>query len=431
MKPFVYVWLAVALGSIAFLTACNQSSGGDDAEADAGPIEPVPVRAVKATVTTLRPAIDLIGTVMQIPERTSVIAAQQEGRIASVSVVEGQSVKAGDVLIKLDCRQAEARLAGAQAAKQRAEAMLTKLKRGPRPEEVEAARQESLQQAADAHALEVKLDALRPLHASGDLSDVEFGQAEARLAAAQAASRAAESRLRLLEAGTRPEEIAEAQAELAAAEAEVESQALAVEFCTIRSSIAGVVEELAARAGASVAPSDMLASVVDTSALFVQVRIPGTYFAQVKTGAAADVRVARSAGAAIHGTVARIGPRANPDTGDVDVFVLVDNKTGELVPELACRVRVWLPPLDNVLAIPAAAVADRDGTPVITQIRDNKAYEHPIELGTSADDQIQVVSGLKAGDWVAVDGGYGLPEGCPVRLVTTAAESGSTSDTGD
>ena len=430
MRSVSCFWLAVALGWIAILPACQRSSGDQELESDAGPVEPVPVRAAKATVTTLRPSINLIGTVVLIPERTSVIAAQQEGRIARVAVVEGQSVKAGDVLLELDRRPVQARLAGAQAAKQRAEAVLAKLERGPRAEEVEAVRQDALQLAADAHALEVKLDALRPLHESGELSDVEFGQAQARFAAAEAASRAADSRLRLLEAGTRSEEIAEARAELAAAQAEVEARELAVEFCTIRSAMDGVVVELAARAGAYVTPSDVLTTVVDTSELFVQARIPSAYYAQVRPDASAEIRTGSSDASAMDGAVARLGPRANPETGDVDVFVLIGNKRASLVPGLACRLRIWLPEVENALSIPVAAIADRDGTPVITLIRNDRAYEQPVTLGVTARSRVQVVAGLIEGDLVATEGGYGLPDGCPVRITQEVAEDVDRSATG-
>lgn len=420
MKPIPCLSLAVVLSSVLFPSGCRESS--DQAESDEAPLpQPVPVRAAGTTVATLRPSVDLIGTIVPIAERTSEIFAQAEGQIARIAVVEGQSVRAGEVLIEVDRRQAEARLAGARAAGQRAQATLAKLEHGPLPEEVEAAHQTSRQLAAVARSLAAKLDALRSMHEKGDVSDVEFGQAQARFDAADAESRAAESRLRLLEAGTRSEEIAEARAELAEAEADVAAAELVVEFCTIRSPISGVVIQLSARAGAYVTPADMLGSVIDTSELFVQAHIPSAHFSKVSCGAPADAWTEPSADAALRGTVARLGPRANPDTGDVDVFVSIKNDRGLLVPGLACRVRLWLPELANTLSIPVAAVADRDGTPVVTVIRDGKAYEQPVTLGVSTKDQVQVLGGLEDGDWVATEGGYGLPEGCPVRLTSEAA----------
>jgi HlyD family secretion protein len=420
MKPTRHLLLAVLLSWVAFSSGCRQSS--DEAESQDTPSQPVPVRAAQATETTLRPSIDLIGTIVPIPERTSEITAQGEGQITHISIVEGQLVQAGDTLVETDSRPAEARLAGARATEQRAQATLAKLEHGPRAEEVEAARQAARQLDAVARSLAAKLDALRSLHEKGDLSDVEFGQAQARFDAAEAERDAAESRLRLLESGTRPEEIAEARAELAAAQADVAAAELAVEFCTIRCPISGVVVQLSARAGAYVTPGEMLATVIDTSELFVQVRLPTTHFSKVKCGASADVWTVPGADAPRRGTVARLGPRADPDTGDVDVFISIKNDGGVLVPGLACRVRVWLPELGDVLSIPVAAVADRDGVSVVTVIRDGRAYEQPVTLGVATKEQVQVLGGLEAGDWVAVEGGYGLPEGCTVRLTPEAAD---------
>lgn len=404
---------------LAALTSLNCLIGGcqrpaEDAEADDPPLKPVPVQVATATTTTLRPSIDLIGTIVPVPERTTEIAAQTDGRITSIAVVEGRTVRAGDVLIELDPRPAEARLAGALAAEQRARATLEKLQHGPRADEIEAARQTARQLTAAARSQAAKLDALRPMHEKGEISEVEFKQAQNRFDAADAEKNAAESRLRLLEVGTRPEELAEARAELAAVEADVASKKLAVEFCTIRSPIGGVVTQLATRVGASVTRTDVLATVIDTSEMFVQARIPSTYYAQVRPGAPAETSTERPDQPAVRGKVARLGPRAHPATGDVDVFVSLDNTSGRLVPGLACRVRIWLPEVEGALSIPAAAVADRDGTPVVTVIRENKAHEQSIELGVTTRDQVQVLSGLEPGDLVATEGGYGLPDGCPV-----------------
>lgn len=422
MKRTGYVLLVVVSCSGWLVTGCRRPA--DDAEPGDPVVQPVPVRAAQATITTLRPSIGLIGTIVPIPERTREVSTQVAGQIERVAVTEGQSVQAGDVLIQVDARPVEARLAGARAAEQRAGATLAKLEHGPRPDEVEAARQTARQLAAVTDSLGAKLDALRPLHEKGDVSGVEFGEAQARFDAAEAESRAAEARLRLLEIGTRPEEIAEARAESAATQADVAAAELAVEFCTIRSSIGGVVVELSVRAGAYVAPADVLATVVDTSELFVQARLPSAQFSEVKRGAQADVWIMPDVNTALRGSVARLGSQANPDTGDVDILVSINNESGAWVPGLACRLRVWLPELSDALVIPVAAVADRDGTPVVTVIREDKAYEQPVRLGVNAGNLVQVLEGLKDGDWIATEGGYGLPEGCPVRVTSEESEAG-------
>lgn len=422
-QPIIAI-LATVVGGL--LPACR--SPVEDAEADDVPLKPVPVRVATVTRTTLQPSIDLIGTIVPIPERTSRIAAQTDGRITSVLVIEGQNVEAGSTLITLDSRPAEARLDGALAAAERARATLEKLLHGPRADEIEAARQTARQLAATARSLGRKLDALRPLHEKGEVSDIEFEQTKGRFEAAEAESAAAEAHLHLLEAGTRPEELAEARADLARAEADVADARLAVEFATIRSPIGGVVVDLAARLGASVTPGDVLASVVDSSRLFVQARIPSAYFPGVQPGAAAEVRSGGQGRPPVNGSVARLAAQADSSTGNVDVYVSVINEHGLFVPGLACRTRIWLPPVNEALSIPAAAIADRDGTPVVTVIRDSKAYEQAVTLGVSAGEQVQVVSGLEAGDVVATEGGYGLPDGCPVVIQSVQPESRAASE---
>ena len=419
MKLARTLLLTFALGAIATLVGCRHST--EDPGTDDALSKPALVRVATATVITLRPSMDLIGTVTPIPERTAEVSTQIDGKIARVAVVEGQIVQAGDLLIQLDSRLAETRLASVRAAEQRASAALDKLENGPRKEELEAARQNARQSSAIARSLRAKLEALLPLHENGDVSDVEYGQVHAQVEAAEAESSAVGARVRLLEAGTRPEDIAAAEAELAAAQAEVAAAELSVEFCAVKSPIDGVVAELSARSGASVSPSNMLASVVDTSELFVRVRIPSARFAHVGCGAPADVWIGSDGNAAIRGSVARLSPLADAASGAVDASVSVSNNDNAFCPGLSCRVRIWLPELANTLVIPVAAVADRNGSVVVTVIRDNKAYEQPVQLGVTTRDYAQVLDGLTSGDVVATEGGYGLPEACPVQVTHDAA----------
>lgn len=414
MKPMHYLASVSVSASLLLCGACRPSS--EQAETGDVPAEPTAVRAAQATVTTLRPSVDLIGTVVPIPERTSEISTPVEGSVARIVIVEGQAILANAPLMYLDCRMAEARLAGAGAREQKAQAALARLEHGPRVEEIETARQTARQLAAVARALRTKFEAMTVLHEKNGVSDVEYGQARARLEAAEAESAAAAAQLSLLEAGARIEDIAEAKADLAEAQAERASAELAVGFCTIRSPIDGVMTRLSARSGAYVTPANVLGVVVDMTELFVKVRIPSEYLAQIAPGAVADAWIGMDEQAALHGSIARLSPEADSLSGDVEGYVLVQNVNQTLRPGLACRVRIWLPALTSALVIPAAAVADRDGRPVVTVIRDDKAYECEVLLGKMAAEHVQVLQGLEAGDVVAVEGGYALPEGCPIRI---------------
>jgi membrane fusion protein (multidrug efflux system) len=103
-------------------------------------------------------------------------------------------------------------------------------------------------------------------------------------------------------------------------------------------------------------------------------------------------------------------------TGDVDAFASAPNPDGSLRPGLACRLQIWLPEIREAVAVPVAAIADRDGTPVVTVIRDEKAYETEVRLGALTNKLVQILGGVSPGDLVAVEGGYGLPDGCPCKV---------------
>jgi HlyD family secretion protein len=421
------LWAAVALAALlAFTTSgCKKAASQEPPDEDNLPKQPVPVRAVKVARTTLKPSIDLVGTLVAIPEKSASISPQIAGWTEKVTVVEGDRVRAGDELLHLDWRLAEADHAKAKASVDEKAAILQRLRRGPRLEEIEVARHDAHKAKVTMEALRGELEALKSLQARNEVSPVQFQKANASLQAAEAESAAAAARLKLLEAGTRPEEIAEAEARLAAAKAELATSALNLQLCRIASPIDGTVTQLSARRGMYVDRTATLATIVDLSKVFVQVRIPSAYLAQVKPGAKVDVRVASFVDKAFHGTVARIGPQADPATGDVDALAEVANEDGLLRPGLACRGRVWLPEIANALVIPVAAVADRSGTPVVSVVRDGKSFEVEVKLGAQTQQQVQVLEGLVPGDTVVTEGGYGLPEGCPVLVLGGGDEAGA------
>jgi membrane fusion protein (multidrug efflux system) len=213
---------------------------------------------------------------------------------------------------------------------------------------------------------------------------------------------------------------------LAMAQAELAAAKLNLDLCRITSPISGTVTRLFARQGAFAERSVPLLNIDDLSKLFMQVRIPSIHMANVQPGARVEVRLATYRGQVFSGTVARISGEADPATGDVDAFVQIPNDDGLLRPGLACRGRLWLPEVRDVLAIPVAAVADHAGTAVVTVIADGKAREVEVALGVQTLEQVQITKGLEAGQWVATEGGYGLPDGCPVKIVSSLAGPANT-----
>jgi membrane fusion protein (multidrug efflux system) len=137
---------------------------------------------------------------------------------------------------------------------------------------------------------------------------------------------------------------------------------------------------------------------------------------RVSVDTPANVSVESFSGKGFDGKVARIARVADPRTGEVDAFIAIDNTGGVVRPGLSCQVDLRLPEIQNALAVPRESIADRDGTPVVTLVRDGKAYETGVKLGALTPQYAQILEGLAAGDIVVTRGGYGLPDGCPVRI---------------
>lgn len=404
------------LGVIGIGWGCGIKPGADSGGA-AEPLRPVEIETVEAKIQDLRPTVELVGSLMAQPEKTVELSSQVSGLVDKVLVTEGQEVAAGAELVRLDDRTARSSLAKARAACEEAAANLALLKRGPLPAEVEAARQEVKKAAQTAESLQAKYAALKPLKDAGEISGIKYDEARASLAAAQADREMAAARLSVVEAGTRPENITQAEAKLSAAQADLAAQQLAVELCVIKSPITGVVMQLPVRRGMYLQPATTVATIMDLAVLLARFKLPSAQLSQVTEGAHVEVKVLSLGEASQAGTIVRIRHEADPLTTDVEAFASVDNASKVLRPNLACRILVTLPEAKNTLVIPSAAVSDKDGTPVVTLIREGKAREVPVKLGIRTPDQAQILDGLSPGDVVATKGGYGLPEDCPVAVV--------------
>jgi HlyD family secretion protein len=401
------------LMSVMLLTAGCSS---DDETEDSSVLTPVRVQAAKVERVTLRPTLELVGTIIAIPERTAAVSPQIAGWVQKLHVVEGQSVQAGDPLVELDARSARTAVKRAHAVVAEKTAVVSRLKRGYLPQEIAGARQDADKATATADGLRNELTAVNDLLDRGEFSAVLYEKMAKALKSAEAAQASAEERVNLLEAGTRPEMIDEAQGLLDAAEADLEQTQFNLQWCSISSPIKGIVVQLSARKGQYFDSAVPIATVMDLSDVFVQLRIPSREFGKVQIGTPVEIQLTSLPERIFRGEVTRISGQADLLTGNVVVFAKVNNEDRVLRPGLSCNVTVSLPEIAGALAVPLDAVADHSGTPVVTVIRDGKAYEVEVETGVETRDLIEIRNGLYPDDTVATTGGYGLPDGSPVEI---------------
>jgi multidrug resistance efflux pump len=205
------------------------------------------------------------------------VASRYGGRVQKISAQEGDTLKAGQVLVELDAAELKAR-------RQQAAAQLAELEAGPRREEIEASKHEW--EAMLAELSQARADAQRAedLFAQKTVSAAEHDQAVARANALEKNAASAKSRYDLLLAGTRPERLAQAGAQLAEIDAQLKEM-------VIVSPSECVMEVLSVKVGDVLAANREVATLLLPQHLWVRVYVPEPWLGHIQVGQNVGVRV--------------------------------------------------------------------------------------------------------------------------------------------
>jgi multidrug resistance efflux pump len=281
------------------------------------------------------------------PVRDAVaLAFEAGGRIVAIDVDEGEAVKAGQIIARLDDRLARARVASADAAVSGASASYLLARRGPRGEDLAAAKAElDAAKAAAAHrdAEQVRSEKLGAVGALAD-SVVDADGAAARVADANAAAAAA--RYQSLVKGSRSEQIAAAAAQLDAAKAELDAAKIALDQTVLRAPHDGVVLRRFAEVGALVTTVNPqpIVTMADLRQLQIRAELDEADVAAIAVGntayATADaygerrfpIRITRITRELGRKTVRDDDPRARVDTRVLEVMAEFEGAPSEALP---------------------------------------------------------------------------------------------------
>lgn len=235
------------------------------------------------------PAPTVVGTLER--DRLALTAPQTE-IVAEWLVAEGDHVAADTPLLRLDDRRQTARVAQLRALRDQAQNRLDELLRGPRHEEIRAARAELAGTEARLQDAAAQLTRIRELVRSGVRSAAELDTAQSTHDAAQAARAAATARLDALLAGTRDEELAQATAALAAAQAALAAADIDLQRLTLRAPAAGFVEALPYRPGEQAGAGATVAVLLADTPVYANVYVPQTLHARLRPGTPATIHIA-------------------------------------------------------------------------------------------------------------------------------------------
>ncbi len=347
-----------------------------------------------------RSRYDYSGT---IETREIEIGSKIGGRVTEVNAEEGQTVKAGQSLVRFEYNELKAERAQAAAAVLESQADLERMLRGNRPEEIVEAdatahaqqaaleearngpRKQELDQAqadfaaaqADAVDAQLSFERMQTLVAKDVVSRQQFDDARDKRDSAAQRAESARQRLSLLQAGTRPEDLHAAEARfhqaqaaaqmahkgsrkedieaargrLAQAQARVAQLDANLKEAELDAPSDALVEVVSVRPGDLVPPGQIVMQLLEPTQLWVKVYLPETDLARVRVGQGAQVRVDSYAGRVFQGHIAQINSQAeflprNVETRSDrahEVFgakVYVDNPQGVLKSGMSATVRL-------------------------------------------------------------------------------------------
>ena len=183
----------------------------------------------------------------------------------------------------------------------------------------------------------------------------------------------------------------------------------------IRAPFAGKVGLRRVSAGAWVTPETVLTTLSDTSKLKVDFALPERYVADVRVGHEFFFKVTGRP-ERFKGQVIAIEPEIDRATRSVSVRGLTENAEGELASGAFANVEVPIGADKPILTVPAQALVPSVKGHGIWVLTDGKASLRPVEIGQRTADDVEIVSGLSAGDTVLVNNLLRLREGAPVTL---------------
>ena len=369
--------LTVAVALAAALTACRKSGAGT-AKKDAAP--PVPTPTVVAAEADTPELLVLTGSI--IPDESSDVASDIAGKVVSVMVERGDTVKAGDPLIRLDTRNAQlgAREANANLAAARAQ------------------RQLAQDECGRAQALFDK----------GAITKSQYEREQTSCTAALQ--------------------------QVAAAEARTQMITKSIADGIVRAPFAGTVSDRWIAPGEWVAPGVRLVTLVDADPLKVELTVAESAVPRIALDQKIEVEAVAYPGKAFPGTLTRMGAEIGRQTRALTVEATLEPGSS-LVPGMFVEARIVVGSR-KLPAVPATAVVKRGQTWRAFAVVKDHLEERVVQLGPPpAEGQVSIIKGVAAGDVLAatVDdktqdgtrvqptGQVALPAPAPGPAIDTAA----------
>jgi HlyD family secretion protein len=405
--------LALALAAGVTLAGCSGKPAA----------EPEPVVDVQAATVARKTIQDVVSADAVLYARSeATIVPKISAPIEKFYVNRGSAVRAGELVAKLENKDLTAAADEAKGAYEEAQAAYATSTEVSLPQEIQSA---ELAVGATRQAMEAQksvYESRQKLYKSGAIARNLLDESRVSYTQARNDYELAATRLKKLQAVGQKESLKSAQGQLASAKGHYLAAVANLEYSQIRSPINGVVTDRPLYEGQMAAAGTPLMTVMDLAHVVARAYISPQQAAQLHVGDPATI-VPGDGGAEIPGKVSVVSPALDPNSTTVQVWVEAANPGNRLKPGSTVRVNMVARTIKDVLVVPAASVLTADdGTKSVMVIGpDQVAHQTAVTTGVQSGGEVQVLTGVNAGQRVVTTGAFGLPDGTKVRVGAAAA----------
>jgi len=421
------------------LAACQrpETSASTAAETAKAAAQTPTVATIRAINREVSATVQATGSF--VAHDSSDVAPNEAGIIVATLVDVGDVVKQGQVIARLDDRDAKLRLEQARAAQQQADASVRQAQSkiglgqnqafdpGTVPEVLSA---KAAYESAQAQQRLAQADAKRyeNLVNSGDVSRSAYDKAHTQVETADAQVNASRQQYEaaLNAARQNYQGVATQEASQLGTRAQLAMAEKVLADTQVKAPFAGYVSARTVTPGEYVSTSSKIATILRVTPIKLELQVPELYAQQMKRGLNVEASVTGYAGRVFQGTVTAINPAVDPSSRTFVVEVTFPNSDVALRPGMFATARIVLPGSTQGIFVPSNAVIT-DATTNSSQvflIRDGKARLAVVQVGERDGNLVRILTGLPPDAVVATDHLQDLYDGQSVRMAG-ASSSGA------
>lgn len=338
--------------------------------------------SVKVERVMIGDIADLIITTGTIfPEKESKVGPKLSGRVEKVYVEEGDTIREGEILVKIEQTEFLIAEKEAKASLKIANAQLKSDK-------------------LNYENLLKDRERLLNLYQEGIVPQQQFDQIDTK------------SSMGKVMIDLRKAQVLRAEQNLAMARQRLQDS-------TIVSPLSGLVVGKFVNEGEFITtmPPNPLVWIMNIDKVKIEVYIPEVHLPEVRIGDSVEIKVDAYPTELFHGKISTINPMIDPMNRTFKVKILISNKDYRLKSGMFARVKILPNIQQNAIVVPIRAVTEREKSQVAFVVENKRATMKVVQTGINDNTYIQILEGLQEGEIVIVEGHYGIEDGANVKII--------------